>query len=428
MTLRRPSRYGPYFAGLELSGRRVLVVGGSHSALRWLPLLLEAGADVVMVAPRLSPAFRPLVARGQITWRSCVYHPDDLDGVWLVLLCIGQSVLESEIAAEAERRKIFCVGRRESPRTTAYIPTSTVLRDLTVAAQRGGGDEQTDLLFEIADALEAGSVPGAGPEPPPPGVTFVGVGPGDGEMTLRARHLIAGGDLVVIDDPRARELLRTTLSREAELVDLAATRTTSPGQRSEDLRALLVARAGDGHSIIRVVFGDPLLDADIRDEAEFCRRSNIPVSIVPSVVFTIAAASQAGVALGSREGPQDIAIVRPKDILDGLVDWTAYATPHTTLVVHTNVSAIEEIARALVEGGRAPETATILITNPATESTSVLHTTLVDIAGAAGSRVGETETVMVIGAPQSVTRDVYGRPTEMASAYARGGRPRSDCS
>ena len=56
-----------YPLSLRLEGRRVLVVGGGAVALRRVAGLREAGAEVVLVAPRLTPALADLAARGQVT-------------------------------------------------------------------------------------------------------------------------------------------------------------------------------------------------------------------------------------------------------------------------------------------------------------------------------------------------------------------------
>ena len=45
-----------YPIGLRLAGRRVLVVGGGTVATRRVPALLDAGAEVVIVSPSLTPA------------------------------------------------------------------------------------------------------------------------------------------------------------------------------------------------------------------------------------------------------------------------------------------------------------------------------------------------------------------------------------
>src|SRR5690348_4453145 len=55
-----------YPLSLRLEGRRVLVVGGGPVALRRVAGLREAGAEIVVVAPRLTPALGDLADRGLI--------------------------------------------------------------------------------------------------------------------------------------------------------------------------------------------------------------------------------------------------------------------------------------------------------------------------------------------------------------------------
>ncbi|MGH3682640.1 MAG: NAD(P)-dependent oxidoreductase, partial [Natronosporangium sp.] len=45
-----------YPLGLRLAGRRVVVVGGGTVATRRVPALLDAGADLQVVSPSLTPA------------------------------------------------------------------------------------------------------------------------------------------------------------------------------------------------------------------------------------------------------------------------------------------------------------------------------------------------------------------------------------
>ena len=49
----------PYLVGLDLQGRRVVVVGAGTVAQRRLPRLVAAGADVLLIAPAATPRWRP---------------------------------------------------------------------------------------------------------------------------------------------------------------------------------------------------------------------------------------------------------------------------------------------------------------------------------------------------------------------------------
>ena len=55
-------------AFLKLHSRRVLVVGGGTIAAQKIPGLLEAGAQVHVVSPKLAPQLTEWVRNQQITW------------------------------------------------------------------------------------------------------------------------------------------------------------------------------------------------------------------------------------------------------------------------------------------------------------------------------------------------------------------------
>src|SRR5262245_1616728 len=88
---RRLAEYAPvkpYPLGLMLAGRRLLVVGGGTVATRRVPALLDAGADVVVVSPRLSTALYALADEGRIHWQARRFEPSDVDGAWLVQVAV----------------------------------------------------------------------------------------------------------------------------------------------------------------------------------------------------------------------------------------------------------------------------------------------------------------------------------------------------
>ncbi|WP_460460010.1 precorrin-2 dehydrogenase/sirohydrochlorin ferrochelatase family protein, partial [Angustibacter peucedani] len=89
----------PHLVGLRLRGRRVLVVGGGSVALRRVPALLEAGADVVLVAPLVLPALDDLAARGQLRWEPRPYRDADVDDAWFVLACTDDPAVNEAVVA-----------------------------------------------------------------------------------------------------------------------------------------------------------------------------------------------------------------------------------------------------------------------------------------------------------------------------------------
>src|SRR5947207_14380920 len=94
-------RFPPYPLGLRLRGRRVVVVGGGQVALRRVARLLEAGADVLLVAPEATAALAGWAKAGRLRWERRPYAGGDLDDAWLVLACTDVPAVNAAVAAEA---------------------------------------------------------------------------------------------------------------------------------------------------------------------------------------------------------------------------------------------------------------------------------------------------------------------------------------
>ena len=80
----------PYLAGLDLTGRRVVVVGAGTVAQRRLPRLIGAGADVLLVAPEATPAVEAMATTGELRWEMRGYADGDLEGEELARLIVSR--------------------------------------------------------------------------------------------------------------------------------------------------------------------------------------------------------------------------------------------------------------------------------------------------------------------------------------------------
>src|SRR5439155_15387161 len=81
---RHAMRMQHYLAGLNLTGRRVVVIGGGPLAQRRLPRLVAAGAAVEVISPHVTPAVQAMADAGELTWHERRYADGDLDGAWYV--------------------------------------------------------------------------------------------------------------------------------------------------------------------------------------------------------------------------------------------------------------------------------------------------------------------------------------------------------
>src|SRR5688572_26450056 len=123
-----------YVACLDLEGRSCLVVGGGQVALEKVRGLLECGARVTAVAPRVTEELLELdvelVRRG--------YRDSDLVGRFLVVAATSTTSVNRRVHAEAETRSLPC-NVVDVPELCSFILPAVLRRDpIAVAVSTGG--------------------------------------------------------------------------------------------------------------------------------------------------------------------------------------------------------------------------------------------------------------------------------------------------
>lgn len=111
-----------YLAGLDLRGRRVVVVGAGRVAARRIARLVEAGADVQVVAPEASEPVHDLARQGVVQWTPRAVEASDLEGAWYALACTNDPTANELVAREAKARRVFCVRADCASGGTARTP------------------------------------------------------------------------------------------------------------------------------------------------------------------------------------------------------------------------------------------------------------------------------------------------------------------
>jgi uroporphyrin-III C-methyltransferase/precorrin-2 dehydrogenase/sirohydrochlorin ferrochelatase len=134
---------------LDLTGRRVLLVGGGAVALSKLAQLRAAGADVVVVAPEV----RDEIRRADVRVALRPFVPADLDDAWLVVAAALPGV-NRQVAAAAAERRLFVNAVDDPANATAYLG-GVVRRDgVTLAISTSGrAPAIAGLLREAFDAV-----------------------------------------------------------------------------------------------------------------------------------------------------------------------------------------------------------------------------------------------------------------------------------
>jgi siroheme synthase-like protein len=118
---------------LKLAGRRVLLVGGGHVAASKLSALLEAGARVTVVAPRIGAELE----RPDVDLVRRAFRPTDLVGCWFVVVAATAEVAR-EVAEAATERCIFVNAADDAETASAYLGSVVRRAGVTLAISTGG--------------------------------------------------------------------------------------------------------------------------------------------------------------------------------------------------------------------------------------------------------------------------------------------------
>ena len=145
---------------LDLAGRRVLLVGGGRVALRRARAFIEAGGELVVVAPSLSGGMADLVAAGRATWVPRGYRPGDLEGAWLVHTATGVPTVDAQVSRDAAQARIWCVDATDARRATAHVPARRVVESpsgpVTIAVNASADPVRARAIAtQIASSLGA---------------------------------------------------------------------------------------------------------------------------------------------------------------------------------------------------------------------------------------------------------------------------------
>jgi uroporphyrin-III C-methyltransferase/precorrin-2 dehydrogenase/sirohydrochlorin ferrochelatase len=390
----------PYPLGLLLPGRRVLVVGGGAVATRRIPALLDAGADVVLVSPELTPALRDLADKGRLRWLERRFEPSDVDGAWLVHAAVDDPEAAAAVSVAAEARQIFCVRADDRDAATAWTPATTRHGPVTVGVTAGGDHRRAMAVRDtIASVL---ALPSAEKERPQQGggVALVGGGPGDPELiTVKGRRLLAAADVVVVDR-LAPGLLLDELRPEVEVVD-ASKIPYGPARTQEEINRILVDRARAGRFVVRLKGGDPFVFGRGGEEVLACAEAGLAVTIVPGVTSAFGVPALAGIPVTHRGVAHEVVVVSghvAPDDPESLVDWSALARLRGTLCMLMGLTNLPAIAAALVANGRDPDTPVAVVQDGTTAAQRTVRARLADIAATVAEAGIRSPAVVVVGA------------------------------
>ncbi|HMJ92108.1 MAG TPA: uroporphyrinogen-III C-methyltransferase [Candidatus Acidoferrum sp.] len=211
-------------------------------------------------------------------------------------------------------------------------------------------------------------------------VYLVGAGPGDaGLLTLRGAELLGRADVVVYDALVNSDLLRLA-PKTAEII-FGGKRASEHAIPQDELNALLISRARDGKTVVRLKGGDPYVFGRGGEEAEQLALEKIGFEVVPGVSSFTAAPSYAGIPLTHREHSSAFTVITGHEDpeKDASIDWTQVAKMPGTKIVMMATQRMGDLSQRLIAGGMSADTPVAMVSWGTTGQQRTIEGTLVTI-------------------------------------------------
>lgn len=229
-------------------------------------------------------------------------------------------------------------------------------------------------------------------------VWLVGAGPGEPDLiTVRGRELLVRAEVVLFDALSHPDLLE--YCPQAEQIDVGK----KYGERAtpqEHITGLLIELGRAGRQVVRLKGGDPLVFARGSEEALALAQAGIPFEIVPGITSPIGAAAFAGISLTHRDLSSSVTFITGSDQAGkewSPAAWEKLATATGTICILMGMRRLDEITRAIMQGGRAPSTPAAVVHWGARPEQRTVEGTLETIAELAKSAGLSSPSIVIVG-------------------------------
>lgn len=464
---------------LDLTDRRVVVVGGGETAAQKLRLLVRTGARTTVIAESFSEAVAELARTKQVRLEQRRFARGDVRGAALIIGAESRADQNAEVSAAARAHGIP-VNVVDNPDLSTAIVPAIVDRDPVIVAIGTEGASPIiarDLRARLEAWLPAGfgrlaaraaalrprvrqaiADPGArrqfwesllrgpfrvhvlsgdlasadneaeralraGARNHAGSVALIGCGPGDPDLlTLKALQRLQDADVLVYDrlvNPAILEYAR----RDAVRINVGKSSEGETTAQSE-INRILVREGLKGRRVARLKGGDTMIFGRAAEEMAAVRAAGIQVEIVPGITAAHACAASVGLPLTVRGKVRQFSVVTGATE-DGDLQFDAHAltAPGQAAAIYMGVRNARQIERELLGGGAAPETPVVVVENGTRAEERTIATTLADLAAAVEAEGIAGPAVIFLGLDWHEAR--LSRP-ERVRVFQSASPPRAD--
>lgn len=257
-------------------------------------------------------------------------------------------------------------------------------------------------------------------------VYLTGGGCGDmGLLTLKALEVLRSCDTVVYDSLVSEELLKLTAG-DCEKIYVGK-RYGSHAMKQSEINNLLIEKAQEGKTVVRLKGGDPYMFGRGGEEFLALTEAGVYCEEIPGISSAIAVPAAAGIPVTHRGLAASVTVVTGTAAEeDGhaclKLDFDTLARLEGTLVILMGMHHLREIAEGLMEAGKNPDTPCAIIMEGTTERQRCMRTVLNRLFAEASAQGFTSPAVIVIGAVAelSLTARGDGRIEHSRSAEGEG--------
>ena len=402
----------------KLSGKKVVLAGGSDAAAWKGDLLAASGARVHVYAVDLDPAFKSLLSGPRAAsftfhkrpWANDVFENASVaiadaesDGEAQAFYCAAKAagvpvnVIDNPAYCEFQFGSIVnrspaivsistdgaapILGQAIRQRVESLLPASLkdwagfahairarVTLELEPGQERRSFWEKmsqaafTQKFSEKAGEALLGNIQTISRSPGVGKVTLVGAGPGDAELlALKAMRALQAADVILFDDLVSDDVLELA-RREAKKM-LVGKRGGRTSCKQEDINEMMVAFAHAGKNVVRLKSGDPSIFGRAGEEIAELKARDIPVSVIPGITSASAMAAQLSVSLTHRDHAQSVRYVTGHSRsghLPDTIDWAAVADATTSTIFYMGGRTATQIQEQLIGEGMCGDTPVVV--------------------------------------------------------------------
>ena len=431
---------------VKLTDKPCLVVGAGKIALQKVQQLLDARANITVIATHHIDEFLVFQNEQKISLLSRAYEFGDSKDFFLVISATNDHELNKSIYEEVNSNqllinvvdcpalcnfyfgsvyqngdiKIAVSTNGQCPSLAKYIRDSLaktysflenilpnlVLKRKKVHTDYEGYDERKGLMQEaVHDALDEALLQkhhflkGS--------VILVGAGPGHEDLiTVRGQTAISLA-VVILYDALVNPILLQHAKPQAVIVYAGKRPDKCNPYKQTEINQLLIDYAKQGNLVVRLKGGDPFIFGRGSEELQALAHENIPYQVVPGVSAALGAAAFSGIPLTHRDYNSSFAVITGHLACEKPVDWTALWQAHKMLVVYMGVKALPKIVSQLINAACPFTTPVAIIENASMPQQRVLISALKDVVSQAQEQHFTSPSIILIGQNVSLHATLY---------------------